>query len=106
MRQRLSERLSAVNGAKAGYPPAFRIFMDDYFYALSRMCGSEYYSSLYNGYLKKFDCWNGKFQPLVAVIPATLHNNKIAQKDQMELLHRILVEPFADSTIWEKKGEK
>lgn len=106
MRQRLSERLRTVNGAKTGYPPAFRIFMDDYFYALSRMCGSEYYSSLYNGYLKKFDCWDGLIHVIAIVVPTTLHNNKIAPKDQMELLHRILVEPFADSTIWEEKGEE
>lgn len=106
MRQKLNERLHAVNGTKTGYLPAFYIFMDEYFNTLSKMCGSEYYLSLYTGRLKKFDCWDGKGHVLAMVIPTSLLDESITPQDRMELLYRVLVEPFCDSEIWEKKGEE
>lgn len=101
----LSKRLRVVNNNKMKYPVAFYIFVDYYFDTLSQMSGSEYYSSLYNDCLKKYCCWDDKIHVLSEAITTSLSNDNFSPQERMELLYRVLIEPFVDTKVWEKEGE-
>lgn len=74
-----------------------RMYADDYFAALSWMCGNAYYTGLYNGSLARHVPQKGR-----TTLAWLADRAWRLDRDQCaELLYRLLVEPFADP-MWEE----
>ena len=101
----LDERLKRL-GSKTAIPYAlFELYIDDFFAEASRMC--EGYKpdlwSLYESEVKQFNYRDN----LDCVLAEIVHiADELSRDDQINLLYRVLVEPFAALENREKEKTK
>lgn len=99
----LEERLAACGSGGHRYPEAFWLDTCGYFQTLSDMRGDFYYSTIYNC-MAVDESYGGIQDSFLAEAVSDALFGQTSGLIRDEILCRILIEPFCDRKIWDKKG--